>query len=102
MGSWAAATKLNISSPSRSGAAPAGAALPPPLGELAAFSEGCMRDFCSADNRQPAHTFRLLVLDVTSCANTSSGPVRSGIAARPGIYREPNTRKIGGVSTRRE
>jgi len=94
MGSWAAATKLKISSPDPSGAVPAGAALPPRLGELVQGAEGCMRDYFSADDRQPAHTSRLLVLGVASCADTSSGPHKNGSAAGPGMYRARDARPL--------
>jgi len=94
MGSWAAAAQLKIFSPDLSGAVPAGAELPPPLGELVKRAKGCMRDCFWADDRQPARTSRLLVLGVASCADTSSGPHKNGSAAGPGMYRARDARPL--------
>jgi len=94
MGSWAAAGKLKTSSTDLSGAVPAGAALPPRLGELVEGAEGRMRDCFSADDQQPAHNFLLLVLRVASCADTSSGPHNNGSAAGPGMYSARDARPL--------
>jgi len=57
-------------------------------------AEGCMRDCFSTDDRQSAHTFRLLVLGVASCADASSGPHTNCSAAGPGMYRARNARPL--------
>jgi len=94
MGSWAAAANLEIYSPNLACAVPAGSALPSRLGELVEAAEGCMRDCFLADDRQPAHTFRLLVLCVASCADTSLGPHTNGSAAGPGMHRARDARPL--------